>query len=119
MTATDWHEVTPRDGYIDYVTVGNYLEETCGPPPAGAVSDEYWGEADENGVRHRAVRWWGRDDGQTSVYIDGTQYSDGRVERGISLWLGDHSGITITRSAAADLIAELQEAVALWEEVAR
>jgi hypothetical protein len=121
MTATDWHEVTPRDDYIDYVIVGKYLEEKCGPPPEGAKSDDYWGAADSNGVRSRAVRWWGRDDYDTSVYIDGTQYSDGRVERGITLYLGDNETVTITISAesAANLTAALQEALTRWDEIAR
>ena len=115
--------VTPRDGCIDYVIVGEHLEAQCGPPPAGATSDEYWGPANADGVRHRHVRWWGRDynEAEVSVYIDGTQHSDGRVERGITLLLGDNDAVTATISlqAAAVLIEGLQEAVARWDEVAR
>lgn len=115
MTATDWHQVTPRECYADYYTVGRHLEEVCGPPPAGAVSDEYWGRADADSIRSRHVRWWGCDNGETGVYIDGMQHSDGRLERGISLWLGDHSGITISHGAAVALIAQLQEATTRWD----
>jgi hypothetical protein len=104
MTATDWDQV--RTG-SEYPAVGEALNARYGPAPAGARTDEYWGGLDAAGIRKREVYWSENSDGEVTVCVEGTQYSDGRIEPRVSLYFDDDTAVTLNPSVVRALVAAI------------
>lgn len=85
------------------------------PIPAGATADEWNSVCIVDGLLCRGLTWWRRDTAAGSVAVDGLQYQDGHIDRGISLY--DVEGNNLTADDAFALASKLLEAARVLEEL--
>lgn len=83
------------------------------PVPAGATADEWDSFCSTTGQLCRPLEWSRHDTDIVGVSVDGTQYSDGRVVRMISLYDVEDKGLNA--NSARELAAKLIEAADAME----
>ncbi|NOP96966.1 hypothetical protein [Mycolicibacterium fortuitum] len=78
------------------------------PIPAGATAGEWDSFCLTTGLLCRSLEWSRHDTDIVSVSVDGTQFSDGDMGRGVSLYGADGKELTVDQARA--LAAKLIEA---------